>query len=141
MQNKIEIRSYFTPWHEATKEQAAQLVRIHLHGMDGILETRRPARIESEYLRGATCADVLPELTAKNAAPGEYFAAFGSVVRVSRIYTLTEAEANASSLLYLERVELYDLRGGEYIDTVLPGSRTVSTSQNWAIYREEAAAL
>lgn len=68
MQEKIEIRGRFTPWHEATKEQAAQLVRHHLHSLPAVSESQRPAYIEAHFLRGAACVEVLPELTAKEGA-------------------------------------------------------------------------
>ena len=102
---------------------------------------RHPAYIEAHFLRGATCADVLPELTAKNAAHGEYFAHFGAVVCCLRPYALTEEQANENSLLYLDRCEFRTVETGLYCDTVLPGSRTMTTCENWKIYRKEAAAL
>lgn len=52
MQEKIEIRGRFTPWHEATKEQAAQLARHHLHNLPAIPEAQRPAYIEAHFLQG-----------------------------------------------------------------------------------------
>lgn len=139
MTKNVQIRGYFTPLHETTREQAARFVRGQLHRMTGIIETRRPAYIEAHFLAGDTCSDILPALDRDNAEPGEYYAALGSVVRVSRLYTLTDAEANAASLYYLERVELFDLLRGEYVDIVLPGSRTIDTVDGWSLYREEAA--
>lgn len=141
MKKKIEIRGRFTSWHEVTKEQGAQLARHHLHNLPAIPEAQRPAYIEAHFLRGATCADVLPELTAKNAAPGEYFAHSGAVVCCLRPYALTEEQANENSLLYLDRCEFRTVETGLYCDAVLPGSRTMTTCENWKIYRKEAAAL
>lgn len=71
MERKIEICGRFTGWHEATRDEAARLVRHHLHNLPAIPEAQRPAYIEAHFLRGASCADVLPELTAKNAALSE----------------------------------------------------------------------
>lgn len=136
MKNKIEICGRFTGWHEATRDEAARLVRHHLHNLPAIPEAQRPAYIEAHFLRGASCADVLPELTTKNAAPGEYFTDLGFVIRCVRPYSLTEEEANENSLLYLDRCEIFALESGNYYDNVLQGSRTIATSANWKVWRE-----
>lgn len=68
MERKIEICGRFTGWHEATRDEAARLVRHHLHNLSAIPEAQRPAYIEAHFLRGASCVDVLPELARKKEA-------------------------------------------------------------------------
>ena len=41
MESKIEICGRFTGWHEATRDEAARLVRHHLHNLPAIWKVWR----------------------------------------------------------------------------------------------------
>ena len=74
----------------------------------------------------------LPTLTKENAKEGKYYATCGSWLKLTRVYRITEAEANQNALYYLDRFEGIT-RDGETISAALPGSDSLATTENWKI--------
>lgn len=55
----VEIKSPFTDWHEASRENAARYVKHLMESMVSIPRDERAAYIEAHYLRGETVAGLL----------------------------------------------------------------------------------
>ena len=74
----------------------------------------------------------LPVLTKANAKEGKFYAHAGGWLKVTRIYRISEAEANEKALLYLDHYEGVT-RDGHAIGGALPGGDTLSTTKHWKI--------
>ena len=74
----------------------------------------------------------LPPLTKKNARKGKAHACSGGWIKLTRVYRLTEQEANEKALLFLDRWEGVDhngmFQGGAFHD----GDK-LSTTKNWKL--------
>lgn len=56
----IEIKSWFTDWHEVNKEQAIKFVKVLLNGML-ISRDKKYDYIEKNHLRGISIKELLGE--------------------------------------------------------------------------------
>lgn len=74
----------------------------------------------------------LPRLTKENAHIGDFYAFAGGYFKLTRIYRLTEQEANEKALYYLERFEGLT-RDGYTIGGAIPGSDTLTTTKGWKL--------
>lgn len=74
----------------------------------------------------------LPALTKKSAAVGHAYAWPGGWVKLTRIYRLTEQEANDNALLYLDRWEGIDHNGMTHGAAFSDGDQ-LPTTENWNI--------
>lgn len=72
----------------------------------------------------------LPTLTKENAKPGRYYAHAGGWMKLTRVYRISDTEANENALYYLERFEGIT-RDGQTIGGALPGGDTMATTENW----------
>lgn len=83
----------------------------------------------------AACKELftnLPGLTKENARVGAFYSFGGECFQLTRLYRLTEQEANQKALLYLDRYEGIT-RDGHTIGGAIPGSSTISSSKNWIL--------
>lgn len=71
-----------------------------------------------------------------DAWPGKYLFR-GEIITITRVYRLTEAEANEQSILYLERWEGRDSEG-RLIGGAFHDGDKLPTIAGWALYREGA---
>lgn len=72
----------------------------------------------------------LPALTKKSAAVGRAYAWPGGWVKLTRVYCLTEQEANNNALLYLDRWEGIDHNGMTH-GAAFPDGDRLPTTENW----------
>lgn len=63
---------------------------------------------------------------------GRCYAFAGSWFRLTRVYRLTEQEANEKALLYLDHFE-GATRHGETIGGAIPGGDTLQSTKGWEI--------
>ncbi|WP_195484661.1 hypothetical protein [Flavonifractor plautii] len=92
---------------------------------------RNKARPEYQDALKKHLAD-LPTLTKENAYVGRCYAFAGSWFRLTRVYRLTEQEANEKALLYLDHFE-GATRHGETIGGAIPGGDTLQSTKGWEI--------
>lgn len=74
----------------------------------------------------------LPLLTKENARAGKYYAFGGGWMKLTRVYRITEDEANEKSLNCMDRFEGVT-RDGQTIGGALPGSDILATTENWKL--------
>lgn len=76
--------------------------------------------------------DNLPRLTKKNATPGQIYAFGGGWMRLTRVYRVSEQEANENALYYLDRYEAIT-SDGHTTGGALTGSDTMPATENWKL--------
>lgn len=76
--------------------------------------------------------DNLPTLTKKNAREGNTYAWTGGWLKLTRVYRLTEQEANDKALLYLDRWEGVD-HNGTFHGAAFSDGDQISTTKNWKL--------
>ena len=59
MNMKIEIKSWFSDWHETSLEQARRFVLSLMDGMTAVPQEQKAAFVETRYLRGITVSALL----------------------------------------------------------------------------------
>ena len=59
---KIMVKSFFTGWHEVSKEQAQNYVKHLWQGMTAIAEPQKVAYIERNKLQGITVKELFAEV-------------------------------------------------------------------------------
>ena len=74
----------------------------------------------------------LPPLTKKNAAPGRVYAWAGGWLKLTRVYRLTEQEANENALLFLDRYEGIDRNGMTHGGAFHDGDQ-LPTTKGWKL--------
>lgn len=76
--------------------------------------------------------DKLPALTKRNAHKGGVYAWPGGWIKLTRVYRLTEQEANDNALLYLDRWEGIDHNGTTHSAAFHDGDQ-IPTTKNWKL--------
>ena len=92
---------------------------------------RNKARSEYQEALKKNLAE-LPILTKENAHVGRCYAFGGSWFRLTRVYRITEQEANERALLYLDHYEGVT-RDGHTIGGAIQGGDTLMTTRGWKI--------
>ncbi|WP_143382707.1 MULTISPECIES: hypothetical protein [unclassified Flavonifractor] len=92
---------------------------------------RNKATAEYQAARKEMLSD-LPELTKESARVGRLYSWPGGWIRLTRVYRLTEQEANENALLYLDRWEGVDHTGMTHGAAFHDGD-TLKTTKNWKI--------
>ena len=75
----------------------------------------------------------LPTLTKENASVGMAYSFPGGWVKLTRVYRLTEQEANDNALLYLDRWEGIDHNGITHGAAFSDGDQ-LPTTANWKLF-------
>ena len=57
----IEVKSFYTNWHETTKENARSYIKGLLVGMTNMPKDEIPAYIEENHLRGISFEELMKE--------------------------------------------------------------------------------
>lgn len=76
--------------------------------------------------------DELPTLTKENARKCQAYAWPGGLLKLTRVYRITEQEANDNSLLYLDRWEGVD-HNGVFQGAAFHDGDQISTTKNWKL--------
>lgn len=92
---------------------------------------RNKARPEYQDALKKRLAEI-PAITKGNAYVGRCYAFGGSWFRLTRVYRLTEQEANEKALLYLDHFEGVT-RDGQTIGGAIPGGDMLETTKGWKI--------